>query len=37
VDVGNDTRISKMEECVVDDKAVVRGGVEDGEVGISQS
>jgi hypothetical protein len=37
VDVSNDTRIPKMEECVVDDKAIVRGGVEDGEVGIFQS
>jgi hypothetical protein len=36
VDVGNDTCISKVEECVVNDKAVVRGGVEDGEVGILQ-
>jgi hypothetical protein len=37
VNVGNDTCIPEMEEGIVDDEAIVRGGVKDGEVGVSQS
>jgi hypothetical protein len=34
VDICDNTRIPKVEECVVDDEAVVRDWVEDGEVGV---
>jgi hypothetical protein len=35
VDVGDNTRVPKVEQCVVHHKLVVRGWVEDTKVGIS--
>jgi hypothetical protein len=35
VDIGDDTSIPEVEQGIVDDKAVIRGWVEDGKVGVS--
>jgi hypothetical protein len=36
VNVGDNSRISEVEECIVYDEVIVRGGVEDGEIRVSQ-
>jgi hypothetical protein len=36
VNVGNDARISQMEEGIVDNEVVVRRGIEDSEISVSQ-